>query len=439
MQQMMWFTGVVEDRADPAKLGRVRVRIFGLHTDDTTKIATVDLPWSNVMMPVNSASISGVGISPTGLVEGSWVVGFFADGQNAQDPIIIGSLPSKSTQPLNELKAFKDPDGKYPRWFNETDVSKNAREETWKDSVAYTTRYGSMVSSIEMATAPKLSTVQVDREDANYSRNTWNEPEPRDGIGGLYPYVHTYESEMGIVREYDDTPQAARIHEFHPSGSYYEIYPDGTRAFKVTGDNFEIVVGDENILVRGSRNVTIEGNATHLVKGNYTMEVMGNYNLKVHGERNTKITQNESMEILGNCNVNIKEEHVQRVGKNQTLLVDLNKTETIGGTSDLSVTGATSVNVLDTYTLFSNGNQTLSTNASQQILSKSGLNFDSDGAWTLRCNSNIAVNASGNITTQGQGNVSTQSGGNMSTQSGGTTTMNSSGAFTVSAPSVDFG
>ena len=28
-----WFTGVVEDRADPLKLGRVRVRQLGYHTD----------------------------------------------------------------------------------------------------------------------------------------------------------------------------------------------------------------------------------------------------------------------------------------------------------------------------------------------------------------------------------------------------------------------
>ena len=37
---MNWFTGVVEDRDDPQELGRVRVRIFGLHTDDLSKIRT---------------------------------------------------------------------------------------------------------------------------------------------------------------------------------------------------------------------------------------------------------------------------------------------------------------------------------------------------------------------------------------------------------------
>ena len=32
--QNNFYTGVVEDRFDPLNLGRVRVRIYGLHTDD---------------------------------------------------------------------------------------------------------------------------------------------------------------------------------------------------------------------------------------------------------------------------------------------------------------------------------------------------------------------------------------------------------------------
>ena len=33
----IWFTGVVEDRDDPDKLGRVRVRCVGYHTNDVKK------------------------------------------------------------------------------------------------------------------------------------------------------------------------------------------------------------------------------------------------------------------------------------------------------------------------------------------------------------------------------------------------------------------
>ena len=66
-----WFIGIVEDRNDPRGMGRLKVRIFGDHTEDKTKIATEDLPWAQVMMPVTSASLGGVGSSPTGIVQGS--------------------------------------------------------------------------------------------------------------------------------------------------------------------------------------------------------------------------------------------------------------------------------------------------------------------------------------------------------------------------------
>ena len=87
-----WFTGIVEDRNDPLFLNRVRVRVFGIHTYDKQKIATPDLPWAEVMMPTTTASLSGLGTTVHGLVEGSFVVGFFRDGIANQQPVIMGSF-----------------------------------------------------------------------------------------------------------------------------------------------------------------------------------------------------------------------------------------------------------------------------------------------------------------------------------------------------------
>ena len=38
----IWFNGVVEDRNDPQKLGRVRVRCVGIHTQDKAVLPTAD-------------------------------------------------------------------------------------------------------------------------------------------------------------------------------------------------------------------------------------------------------------------------------------------------------------------------------------------------------------------------------------------------------------
>ena len=56
MDGFVWWTGVVEDRNDPAKLGRVRVRCLGLHTEDKVNIPTEALPWAHVMHTIHAVS-----------------------------------------------------------------------------------------------------------------------------------------------------------------------------------------------------------------------------------------------------------------------------------------------------------------------------------------------------------------------------------------------
>ena len=88
----VWFTGVVESRDDPAKLGRVQVRCLGYHTEDLNDIPSADLPWAHVMHPVTDPSMQGMGNTPSFLTEGTWVIGFFRDANEKQQPIIMGSF-----------------------------------------------------------------------------------------------------------------------------------------------------------------------------------------------------------------------------------------------------------------------------------------------------------------------------------------------------------
>lgn len=106
-QPFNWWVGVVEDREDPEKLGRVRVRIFGYHTDNLSILPTEELPWAVIMQPTTSAAVSGIGSAPVGLVTGSWVVGFFLDGDDMQQPMIMGSLggiPPSNIQGSSQLE-----------------------------------------------------------------------------------------------------------------------------------------------------------------------------------------------------------------------------------------------------------------------------------------------------------------------------------------------
>lgn len=83
-------TGQYSGEKDNTKTGACKVRITGLDKDD---LPPKECRWAQVTTPTTSASISGVGASPTGLVEGTWVVGIWFDGEGEQCPLIIGSLP----------------------------------------------------------------------------------------------------------------------------------------------------------------------------------------------------------------------------------------------------------------------------------------------------------------------------------------------------------
>ena len=90
-------------------LGRVRVRCLGFHTEDLNSLPTVDLPWAHVMHPVTDPSMHGMGSTPSFLVEGSWVIGFFRDAQEKQQPVIIGSLPGAPSDSADYTEGFNDP------------------------------------------------------------------------------------------------------------------------------------------------------------------------------------------------------------------------------------------------------------------------------------------------------------------------------------------
>jgi hypothetical protein len=88
--QPMFFVGVVEDRNDPRVEGRVRVRAFGVHGSNQD-IATEELPWATLIIGNHD-----VNFTPPPL--NAWVFGFFIDGRDAQQPMILGLIPSQASE-----------------------------------------------------------------------------------------------------------------------------------------------------------------------------------------------------------------------------------------------------------------------------------------------------------------------------------------------------
>ena len=81
---------------------RVKVRIIGYHPWDDT-LPESDLPWANVMMdPVTGSGQGSMG-DTLNLVGGETAIGFFSDGEEAQQPVIIGLL-HRSPEATNSIK-----------------------------------------------------------------------------------------------------------------------------------------------------------------------------------------------------------------------------------------------------------------------------------------------------------------------------------------------
>jgi hypothetical protein len=118
--QFKWWVGQVEKK-DTKYSNRFKVRIVGRHLKTSSIVKTDDLPWAHTMLPVTTPYSDGNVTGATANLEvGNWVIGFFLD-DDAQKPIIMGSIghvanstdeaPEAAADPEKspELKVVKDP------------------------------------------------------------------------------------------------------------------------------------------------------------------------------------------------------------------------------------------------------------------------------------------------------------------------------------------
>ena len=333
----IWFNGVVEDRLDPYTLGRVRVRCVGIHTHDKEVLPTADLPWAQVVLPVTSPGISGLGSSPSFLVEGSWVFGYFRDGDQCQEPVVLGSVPGvPAEKPTGEF-GFSDPSGKYPITKMESDVNRLARNDF--THLALDARANSVKTGI--ATADFNSTKAANYSDMPASDGTtWDQPAP--AWAAQYPFNHVYESESGHISEIDDTPGAERIYHAHTTGTGYEIDKDGVINIHNVSDKYEITSGKQCHAIEGNSDITIDGR--HKIFINKSQGTNNHYDIQIGPGANVNIQVDKGninmVTVEGNINVNSGGDYNLKVKGNYSSVIEGYKSEIIEGTKTSSTTGA---------------------------------------------------------------------------------------------------
>ena len=323
-----WFVGVVEDRADPEKAGRVKVRCLGYHSANIQDIPKDDLPWASVMMPVTAGANSGIGFSPHFLIEGTWVVGFFRDLAK-QEPVIIGALPGKNTSETTGFTiasssaeggqsidgGFKDPNSKYPTelYIDIADTNLLAQESA-----------DTHPSKEIKDTLDSWSTASGEAEQIASTQ-----------ASAMYPTNHVFETESGHYVEFDDTAGNERIHLYHKMGTFIEIDSSGNVVIKTVGNVTNITAGNMDTYVKGNYSVSAGGNIDVYAGGNLTE--------KVDGNRLTTITGTETLEITGNVTNTMKGTLTEEVTMDVTQDYKLNLTTTITALGSIKATGAMTV------------------------------------------------------------------------------------------------
>ena len=356
------FVGVVEDRFDPEKLGRLRVRCLGVHTSNKNKIATADLPWASVVLPVTSSGISGLGQSPSFIVEGAWVWGYFRDGDSLmQEMVIVGTLPGKPAELGNTDSGFYDPnfrldaDGQptnisvYPKEMGEPDTNRLAVNNPDLQHSSLSQR---IIDSINNKNIPTADFDEVGSNIAASDTDSWDQPSIT--YNAVYPYNHVFESESGHIKEYDDSftidkdgirTNHYRIYERHSSGTSYEIDTAGNRIDLNMASYFNITNKDSKHYIRGSSDVTIDGR--HKVFINKSGTANNNYDIQVGPNANVNIqVDNGNLNVVtktGQFNFDVGSDMNVNVGGNYNLNVQGSETKTVEGTTTHNTTGSTTI------------------------------------------------------------------------------------------------
>lgn len=222
-----FFYGVVENVKDPLKSGLVQVRVHGAHDPRTEILPTKYLPWAQLMIPTTSASDSGVGASPTGIVVGAEVFGVSLDSTYTDLRIMF-------------------------TWHTKNDVNKISKGEEHPLTKLIQDQ---LIKDIELSKNNKLS----------------EEPSERDSE---YPLNSVHQSRGGFVRESDSSSQKSRETSLHPSGMYEEWRTDGSKNRKVKSF-FEICLGRAVSVINGSWFIKVGANFVQKVGADFYKSVAG--------------------------------------------------------------------------------------------------------------------------------------------------------------------
>ena len=271
----LWFVGVVEYRHDATNDGRVKVRAFGIHSEDKEQMGTADLPLAIVIDGTYGASSSIPDV-------GEWVFGFFMDGRDAQHPMIIGRIPGINLQLPPEAGAP-----------NEVSMIPMASIDKYGKPPLHLAM-GGEDAEIGQATIQAASQ-KNDMESA--TGETWSEPPIITPEKNLDNRIYTSKNDNNFVVLSDsEDGDGTYILVSHSSGSVIQIDGNGTVFIKSFGDTYNSSEGF-------TMNTTENDHVTN-VGGDYLLKVeRGSGKIWINGDLDIEC-ENFNVTARGTANIN---------------------------------------------------------------------------------------------------------------------------------------
>jgi hypothetical protein len=290
--------------------------------------------------PITSSGISGLGSSPGFVVEGTWVFGYFRDGVNMQEPMIMGTLPGKPSELADTSKGFYDPNGVYPKYKDEVDTNRLAVNDTAQPHLGLelrklTRKTGVPTADFDLVPVEEHISTEIVASDSD----TWEQP--AIPYAAVYPYNHVFESESGHISEIDDTLDHERLFMAHRTGTSQEISPDGTQVNIIKSDHYNIVSGKRQEVIEGNADITIGGR--HKIFINKDGATDNHYDIQIgqNASVNIQVDKGDMNVVLkdGKMNTNVNGDYNMKIGGDMNLDVRGNLNETVSQDKTSNTTG----------------------------------------------------------------------------------------------------
>lgn len=242
--------------------------------------------------------------------------------------------------------------------------------------------------------------------------------EPPSAYRGQYPYVHTEQSESGHIREVDDTPGHERLFEYHKSGTYTEIAPDGRRVLKVVGDNYSIVAMNEHIYIEGSSDVYIRGNMHVTCLNDVKLDVGGrlemnvNEDIRMKGKSISFETTSGDINIYSAANTNMRSTTGLNIFSDKNIALKSTENMDLLAIKKLAIGSTDDMNILSMASLAMQSKDEMNLTSGKMFMESFGtFNQYASGKMSLFTGSDMNLKAGGSwITSAGsRGSIKTGS------------------------------